>query len=175
MSIESIVDKVLEKGGYTPAQDFYTKLDPKGAAAMTGPYNNITIRIPDDSNRTNRWKLRADLFAALKNNSPIDSILKSPSVSPIEAQEDVVTSSNDQNGKFYRIYFYKSGKQVAVTEYDESMVCYALSCRQSKGSSIDANDLKTGSYDNVHAYNKGKQITRARFNLISTNMLRNPS
>ena len=66
MSIESIIDEVLEKGGYTPAQDFYTKTDPKGAAAMTGAYNNITIRIPDDTKRTNRWRLRADLFDRLK-------------------------------------------------------------------------------------------------------------
>ena len=158
-TIEDHIIDSLESFKYTPAQDFFDKLDPKGAAAMTGAYNNITIRIPDDTKRTNRWRLRADLFDRLKNNSPIDSTLKSPSVSPIEAQEDVVTSSNDQNGKFYRIFFYKSGKQTAVTEYDESMVCYALSCRQSKGSSIDANDLKTGSYDDVHAYNKGKQIT----------------
>ena len=152
MSVEKIVDFIVKSGGHTDDEAIVQKT-PEGRDSVGG-MKPITIRIPDDRNRSNRIEIRHKIVEALRKGIPAqgisggmdpqDASVKA-SITPIEVKEPATGE-----GTKYRIYFKKSGKQTPPTAEDESLVCYALSARQKKGSKISVQDL-TGSFDDVHA------------------------
>ena len=156
MSVEETIVKVLIEGDHDLSRDksILTKATPTGRETVAGK-KAITIRIPDDAARSNRIELRAKLHKvfAMSGNNPKDANLRE-SIDPLEAKE----VATDLDGTEYRIYFKKSGKQVAPTEEDESLVCYALAARQKKGTKIFAQDL-VGTFDTVHASKTLKELS----------------
>ena len=158
MTIEEIIKKTLKDGGHAPDEVVF-KEHPQTKKQETGGFQNRTIRIADVGSRANRILLRQQLMTALQALNPKDSGLVGHSIIPIEVKENATVKNSDGTSPQYRIFFYKSTQQKPKTEFDESLVCYALSARQKKGTPITQMDLVSFDKAKVKCLNKGKEVT----------------
>ena len=158
MTIEEIIKKTLNDGGHAPDEVLF-KEHPQNKKQETGGFQNRTIRIADVGSRANRILLRQQLMKALQALNPKDSGLVGHSIIPIEVKENATVKNSDGTSPQYRIFFYKSTQQKPKTEFDESLVCYALSARQKLGVEITAKDLVAYDKATVKVFNKGQEVT----------------
>ena len=131
---------------------------PVSGRAETAGFENWTISIPDDQNRSNRVKLRSDLETAY-NNAGFKTDANGPK-SSIPVLQVYNQLSGNLGTEQLRIFFKKEGG-THVTEFSESIVCYTLAVHQKLKRPITITDLLEENYNDqdVHAFNKGKVIT----------------
>ena len=158
MTVIEIINKILLDGGHAPDEVLF-KEHPQTKKEESAGYKNYTIRIADVSSRANRILLRDQMMKALKSLNPKDAALSGHSITPIEVKENATVIQSDGTSPEYRIFFYKSTKQKPKTEFDESLVCYALSARQKLGASITQKNLVNFDPATVKCLNKNQEVT----------------
>ena len=150
--LDDILQSAVESGGH-PASVIATEY-PVGKTEVSG-FKVRAIRIKDTADRSQRIQLRQIIYDKFFNAGFLvkENKLASESISTLEVYDKNVADSK------IRIYFKKDGKSVSVTEFGESIVCYALSARQKKGTAIEIKDLIHYDEDNVHTFNRGNKVT----------------
>ena len=114
------------------------------------------IYIPDDKERSGRIKLRkqlVDAFAAAGFKTE-DVKMSSETIPILQVYDGNV-------GHKIRIFFKKIGGSAPVTEFGESIVCYALAIRQKLKREITILDMieENVQQEYVHTFNKGAKIS----------------